>query len=67
MTWLPMNYYMKNIAKNICYICMLVDIDLTNGPVVENITFTLDLSGIVSSAIRMGSLVVGIIRISDVT
>jgi hypothetical protein len=46
---------------------MLVDIDLTNGPVVENITFTLDLSGIVSSAIRMGSLVVGIIRISDVT
>jgi hypothetical protein len=66
MTWLPMNYYMKNIAKNICYICMPVDIDLTHGPVVENITFTQDLSGIVSGATWVGSLVVDIIKFSDV-
>jgi hypothetical protein len=66
MTWLPMNY-MKNIARTICYICMLVDIDLTHGPVVENITFTLDQSGIVPGATRVESLVVDIIRFSDVT
>jgi hypothetical protein len=46
---------------------MPVDIDLTHGLVVENITFTLDLSGIVSGATKVGSLVVDIIRFSDVT
>jgi hypothetical protein len=61
-----MNYCMKNIAKNICYICMPIDIDLTPGPVVENITFTQDLSGIVSGATWVGSLVVDIIRFSGV-
>ncbi len=45
---------------------MPVDIDLTHGPVVENITFTQDLSGIVSGATWVGSLVVDIIKFSDV-
>jgi len=45
---------------------MPIDIDLTHGPVVENITFTQDLSGIVSGATWVGSLVVDIIKFSDV-